>query len=85
MSDLLGVLDRPHRFKKDDIIKHVDNMPGTGHARVFQTTLRLVDYSHMGFMMAYPTYVLVSEDPHDAGEVLNDILCTLDLELVRAS
>jgi hypothetical protein len=60
-------LDRPHRFKIGDRIRHIDSPDAIFVARL---TLRVRDG------VAYPTYTL--KDPR-TGELVPDVLCTYDL------
>lgn len=71
-------IDRPHRYRVGDIIRHVDSEPGRDLSRVAELTYRVVVTAH-DTVMAFPTYTLEARDPHVGVEVIDDVLCTLDL------
>ena len=74
MSTISNVkIDRPHRYRPGSLVRHVDSEPGKDVSEVTELTYRVRDG------VAYPTYTLVARGGMFSGEVIEDVLCTLDI------
>ena len=66
-------IDRPHRYRLGQLVRHVDSPVATDVSEVTELTYRVRDG------VAYPTYTLTARGGFSNGESFDDILCTLDL------
>lgn len=72
------ILDRPHRFAIGDVVRHVDDELGDERRGCRITALTLLNSVANIFV---PTYTL--EPVANGYETMEDVLCTVDLVLVR--